>query len=300
VPSLFDALFAIAGLILALAVAYLVIGLWGRISRIWSAAEEQAPEGRGAIGGMTRVLVKRTAPVVGRFQSEEAARKVSQRLTMAGEPEGVEPADFIAMQVLSAVGFLLFSLMFSAFFAFKPVSWVLTSALFTLGGYLFPHIWLRDLITKRQLQISRALPYALDLLTLSVEAGLDFAAAVGKVVEKGRASPLVDELRLMLNQLRMGKTREEGLRTLADRVNMPQLHQFTSALIQADRMGTSLGKVLRIQSTQLRIDRTQRAEKLAGEAPVKMLFPLIFCIFPTVFVVLFAPIVYQFVIGGGT
>ena len=101
----------------------------------------------------------------------------------------------------------------------------------------------------------------------------------------------------MLRELRMGKTRQEALRMMSERVDLRPLSQFVAALIQADRMGTSLGKVLRIQSTQMRIERTQRAEKLANEAPVKMLFPLIACIFPTVFLVLFGPIIYQFMIG---
>ena len=118
-----------------------------------------------------------------------------------------------------------------------------------------------------------------------------------KVVEKGKAGPLKDELGLVLKQLKMGKTREEALKAMIVRVDLPPLTTFVTALIQADKMGTSLGKVLRIQSTQMRIDRTQRAEKLAGEAPVKMLFPLIACIFPTVFMVLFGPIVFQFMFG---
>jgi tight adherence protein C len=127
--------------------------------------------------------------------------------------------------------------------------------------------------------------------------GLDFQAAVGTVGQKGKQGPLVEECELMLKHLRVGKTREEALRMMADRVGLPQLSSFIAALIQADRMGTSLGKVLRIQSTQMRIERTQRAEKLANEAPVKMLFPLIACIFPTVFMVLFGPIVFQFMTG---
>jgi tight adherence protein C len=149
-------------------------------------------------------------------------------------------------------------------------------------------------VKRRHLQISRALPFNLDLLTLSVEAGLDFTAALAKVVEKGKTGALRDELQLVLKQLKMGKTREEALKTMIARVDLPPLSQFVASLIQADRMGTNIGKVLRIQSTQLRIDRTQRAEKLANEAPVKMLFPLIACIFPTVFMVLFGPIVFAF------
>jgi tight adherence protein C len=133
-----------------------------------------------------------------------------------------------------------------------------------------------------------------------VEAGLDFTGALNKVVEKGKAGPLRDEFSMLLKQLKMGKTREEALKGMIARVDLPALSQFVTALIQADKMGTSLGKVLRIQSTQLRIERTQRAEKLANEAPVKMLFPLIACIFPTVFMVLFGPIVFAFMYGGVT
>jgi tight adherence protein C len=161
----------------------------------------------------------------------------------------------------------------------------------------YPRFWVNDQVKKRHLLISRALPYNLDLLTLSVEAGLDFTGALAKVVEKGKAGPLKDELSLVLKQLKMGKTREECLKAMIARVDLPPLTTFVTALIQADKMGTSLGKVLRIQSTQMRIDRTQRAEKLAGEAPVKMLFPLIACIFPTVFMVLFGPIVFAFMFG---
>ena len=167
-----------------------------------------------------------------------------------------------------------------------------------LIGLFYPLIWVNDQVSKRHLQISRALPFNLDLLTLSVEAGLDFAAALAKVVEKGKPGPLREELALVLKQLKMGKTREEALKGMIARVDLPALSQFVTALIQADKMGTSLGKVLRIQSTQLRIERTQRAEKLANEAPVKMLFPLIACIFPTVFMVLFGPIVFAFMYGG--
>jgi tight adherence protein C len=120
------------------------------------------------------------------------------------------------------------------------------------------------------------------------------------VVEKGRTGPLRDEMQMVLKQLKMGKTREEALKAMIARVDLPALSTFVTALIQADKMGTSLGKVLRIQSTQMRIDRTQRAEKLANEAPVKMLFPLIACIFPTVFMILFGPIVFALLYGGAT
>jgi tight adherence protein C len=153
-------------------------------------------------------------------------------------------------------------------------------------------------VHARHHAITRALPYNLDLLTLSVEAGLDFAAALGKVVEKGRKGPLADELHTTLKELKLGKTREEALRNLAARVDLTTLNSFVHALIQADKMGTPLGKILRILATQMRIERTQRAEKLANEAPVKLLLPLIGFIFPTIFIMLFGPIAYQVFFGG--
>ena len=138
------------------------------------------------------------------------------------------------------------------------------------------------------------MPYGIDLLTLAVEAGLDFTAALAKVVEKGPKGPLAEELSLAIRELRMGKTREDALRQLARRVDLPPLTSFVQALVQADRMGTPLGRVLRVLSTQMRVERTQRAEKLAHEAPVKLVLPLVFFIFPTLFLVLFGPIGYQF------
>jgi tight adherence protein C len=156
----------------------------------------------------------------------------------------------------------------------------------------------RDRAKARRAAMTRALPHHLDLLTLSVEAGLDFGAALGKVVEKGREGPLSNELSITLKELRLGRIREDALRDLAARAAMPALTSFAHALAQADRMGTPLGKVLRVLSSQMRAERTQRAEKLAAEAPVKLLLPLIGCIFPTLFLMLFGPIAYQMFAGG--
>src|SRR5207253_8355173 len=126
-----------------------------------------------------------------------------------------------------------------------------------LFGAFYPLIWLRDRVRARHFAIIRALPYNLDLLTLSVEAGLDFAAALGKVVEKGRKGPLSDELSITLKELKLGKTREEALRNLAARVEVQTLNSFVHALIQAAKMGTPLGETLRIISTQMRSERTK-------------------------------------------
>ena len=219
--------------------------------------------------------------------------RMRRQLIKAGEPLQYKPEDILALQELGFVMGLLLGLV--AVLALKvSIFWCLALALIS-GAY--PIIWVNDQVKKRQLSITRALPFNIDLLTLSVEAGLDFTAALAKVIERGKTSPLRDELLIVLKQLKMGKTREEALKNLIVRIDLPALSTFVNALIQADKMGTSLGKVLRIQSTQMRIDRTQRAEKLANEAPVKMLFPLIACIFPTVFIVLFGPIAFAFKFG---
>ncbi len=231
----------------------------------------------GRLGDLNRPLV-----------SKSFRTRMTQRFVTMGNP-GMRAEDFIAYQELCALMFGLLGLM-SLNLLEKPLIW---SSLFFVLGFLLPFIWLRDQIKKRHHKIARALPYSIDLLTLSVEAGLDFQAAIAKVVEKGQPGPLREELSIMLGEIRLGKTREQSLRNLSDRVRLPQLTSFVSNLVQADRMGTSLGKVLRIQSTQMRIERTQRAEKLANEAPVKMLFPLVLCIFPTVFMILFGPIIYR-------
>lgn len=254
---------------------------------------ELRDESAGGMKGLGSVTIRKLGALNRRLMWPGYESKMRRKLIKAGEPQAFKPEDIMALQEISAtVGLLAGLILMNA--VNENLAYSLILAAF---GLWYPLIWVNDQMKKRHLQISRALPYSLDLLTLSVEAGLDFTGALAKVVEKGKAGPLREELQIVLKQLKMGKTREEALKAMIVRVDLPALTTFVTALIQADKMGTSLGKVLRIQSTQLRIDRTQRAEKLAGEAPVKMLFPLIACIFPTVFMVLFGPIVFQFMFG---
>jgi tight adherence protein C len=280
-----------SALLFAGAVGFLGLGLYQTLfERFLSEVREESAGGMKGVGG---VAIRRLGSMNRRFMWPGYEAKARRNLIRAGEPQGYKPEDIMALQEVSAVVGLLMGL-FILNGVNENLAW---SLLFMLLGTYYPLLWLNDQVKKRHLQISRALPYNLDLLTLAVEAGLDFTAALAKVVEKGKAGPLREELQLVLKQLKMGKTREEAMKSMIVRVDLPSLTTFVTALIQADKMGTSLGKVLRIQSTQMRIDRTQRAEKLAGEAPVKMLFPLIACIFPTVFMVLFGPIVFQFFFG---
>ena len=278
------------------AVGFLAVGLYGNLFERF--LTEVRDESAGGVSGAGNVVVRKLGTASRRFMwpSYEEARR--RALIKAGEPKSYKPEDILALQEIGFVVGLLFGLVLMNSLGFN----LALSLIVALIGMFYPLIWVNDQVKRRHLSISRALPYNLDLLTLSVEAGLDFTAALAKVVEKGKPGALRDELAMVLKQLKMGKTREEALKALVARVDLPSLTQFVMALIQADKMGTSLGKVLRIQSTQMRIDRTQRAEKLANEAPVKMLFPLIACIFPTVFMVLFGPIVFAFMfgnVGGG-
>jgi tight adherence protein C len=307
--ALTQAMLLVSAVLFGIVVFLLVRALWPEsfIRDTRAAAEESAAQGPGArrgarpqigakavVNAAGEVVIRRLGDANERFVRPRFKEKITRRFVAMGNPK-MRPQDFIAYQQLGAVFFLLLGLFLM--YAFKKnLFW---STAFGAFGWFMPYIWLSDKIKKRHHAITRALPYSLDLLTLSVEAGLDFQAALGTVVEKGRPGPLQEELNMVLSEIRLGKTREEALRNLAARVQLDVLAAFVSNLVQAEKMGTSLGKILRIQSTQMRVARTHRAEKLANEAPIKMLAPLIGCIFPTVFMVLFGPIIYRLMFGGG-
>lgn len=159
--------------------------------------------------------------------------------------------------------------------------------------WVLPEIWLRDALKRRHLAIQKALPFVLDILTLSVEAGLDFISALQRNCKSRKLDPLNEELLRMTKEIQIGSSRRQALRNMSDRVKQPDLKSVAFALIQADELGVSIGSILRIQSEQLRARRFDRAEKLAAEAPVKMLGPLMLCIFPAVFIILLGPVLAQ-------
>ena len=156
--------------------------------------------------------------------------------------------------------------------------------------YLQPMMWLRGAVKKRHLSIMKALPFVLDLLTLSVEAGMDFISALQRNCQSRRMDPLNEELLRMTKEIQVGMSRKEALRNMAERVKQPDLKSVAFALIQADELGVSIGSILRIQADELRDRRFDRAEKLAAKAPTKMLGPLMLCIFPAVFIILLGPV----------
>ena len=220
-------------------------------------------------------------------------------LVSAGMEGLLSGTEFLALKWLVPLavggGTTLLALVLAALLpdTFIAHNWVALSVLGVAYGYLLPLSWLRRTLRRRHLEIMRALPFELDLLTLSVEAGMDFMGALQRNCARRKLDPLNEELIRMTREIQVGTPRRIALRNLSTRVGQPDLSAVAQALIQADELGVSIGSILRIQSEQLRSRRFDRAEKLAHEAPVKMLGPLLLCIFPAVFVILLGPVVMQ-------
>jgi len=235
-----------------------------------------------------RPMAARLSGFVARITSASFTEQTEKRLAMAGNPGDMRVSDWLGMKALASgaafgVFFLLFGLLGG-----NLVLGLGLGLVGLVGGYIFPEFWLGGRVRKRQKLILLGLPDALDLLTISVRAGLAFDAALGKVVEKMKG-PLVDEFRRALAEVRVGKARRDALRDIVPRTDVQPLTNFIGAIIQAEQLGVSISKVLQVQSEQLRIERRQRAEEQAAKAPIKMLFPLVGCIFPSLFIVILGP-----------
>ena len=214
-------------------------------------------------------------------------QKLREQLAMAGYDQVLSPEQFLMIRVLMCAIGVLLTIVF--FVSNKPTVGVLVLICMTM----YPHVWLRSLIAKRHLQILKALPNVLDLLTLSVEAGKDFVTALRDILSRRPADELGLELRKALHEIQLGKPRHAALKEMSLRVRQPELTSVMNAIVQSDELGVSIGQVLRIQAEQLRAKRFARAEKLASEAPVKILFPIALLIFPAVFTVVIAPMLMR-------
>jgi tight adherence protein C len=219
------------------------------------------------------------------------SEKLAWKLTLAGDP-------LTLPQLYAVWGIAVVAL--PAGFAFLIVAsgnsfgtpQMLMLALMAAMGVYLPNVWLRSKAKKRQHNILKSLPDAIDLLTTSVEAGLGIDAALAQVAEKVKG-PISAEIRRVLRDIAMGSSRRDALRAFSDRTQLPDVQQFVNALVQAEQMGVSLGQVIRVQADQMRVKRRQRAEQQAYKAPVKMVFPLVFFIFPAIFVVILGPAMIQ-------
>ncbi len=240
---------------------------------------------------------KRVAPIF---------RKLENLLDKAGLSSEYSPEEFFTFSLLgSASGFILSVLSTLALFYSETVDEFgflhafIIIVLFTGFGYFGPFIKLNELISARRKSILRALPFTLDLITVSVEAGLDFGNAVQRIIDRGEMNELHYEFYLFLNETKLGKRKIDALERMAKRIDIPRVTSILGSLMQAEELGMRIGQILRIQSQSLRTRRMQTAEKSALEAPVKMLIPLAIFIFPAVFIVLLGPMIIQFMTRGG-
>lgn len=225
-----------------------------------------------------------------RFTPQNALNSINRKLELAGSPANVDATMILALQFVIGVLFAgLILLVFTVGATQWPLSRIiLVTALFGFLGYFFPQLWLSSKISRRQKEIRRAMPDALDLLTICVEAGLGFDAALSKVSEKWE-SQLSFAFARVIKEIQLGKVRREALRDMADRVGIPEMTSFVAAVIQSEQLGVSMAKVLRIQSDQMRVKRRQHAEEEAHKAPLKMLIPMALLIFPSLMIVLLTP-----------
>lgn len=216
--------------------------------------------------------------------------RLQKKLVQAGSPGGLSVDEFHAARIV-AIGLIsLAGLFMDTQLGCAPF---ITLAFVGLG-FVYPDIWLKGLIEWRKRRVFRDLPDTLDLLRLAVDAGMDLSSAMTVVVEKGRKGPLLDELEKVDRDMALGRTRKEALRSFADRLAMSEINSFVLALIQADQLGASIGPILKVQSEMARTRRWQLAEALVNKMPMKMLGPLVMFIFPASFIILFTPLLIQY------
>ncbi len=240
-----------------------------------------------------RILVpmaEKIGEITERFTPQNAIERTEKKLELAGNPPGLDPTIFWASRFIAAVvvaGLLLFV------FSMGSMAWswgrkLLMTALFSVIGFFMPQLLLQSKINSRQDEIRKSMPDALDLLTICVQAGLGFDAAMAKVAEKWDDA-LSDEFARVLREVQLGSVRRQALRNMSERIGIAEMTSFVAAIIQSEQLGVSMAKVLRIQSDQMRTRRRQIAEEKAQQAPVKMLFPMALLIFPSLLIILLGP-----------
>jgi tight adherence protein C len=215
--------------------------------------------------------------------------RTNRLIELAGNPPSMTAERIVAYKIIGAIAGLVVGILVAPVLPFTGlVPTVVIPVFFAFTGYTFPSAGLASKASKRQKEIRKALPDTMDLLTISVEAGLGFDAALAQVV-KNVPGPLSEEIARMLQEMQIGVTRAEALRHLNDRTEVPELDGFVLSMIQADKYGVGVAKVLRAQSTELRQKRRQRAEEVAQKVPLKLLFPMIFMVLPALFIVILGP-----------
>lgn len=238
-------------------------------------------------------LINRIGEFSARFTPQKAIQDTARKLELAGNPWPIDAATLLAIRFI--LGVVLGGLAILAFAG--STSWSSTDKAMLIGGamiggFYLPHIMLTTKITRRQKEVRNAMPDALDLLTICVEAGLGFDAAMSKVSEKWETELSLAFARV-IREVQLGKVRREALKDMSDRLGIAELTSFVAAIIQSEQLGVSMAKVLRIQSDQMRLKRRQRAEEEAHKAPIKMIIPLALLVFPSIMIIILTPAVIQ-------
>lgn len=231
-------------------------------------------------------------PIVSSFKNKKKIRdKYKRKLASAGLTDILTPEDFFSFKLFLIIGF---PIVFLGLRAFLEETWPLNYIIYlAVLGFFYPDIWIRGKIQQRQQDVIRNMPFAVDMLALSVEAGLDFIAAMSKVNEKAKPSALTNEFEILMKEIRIGASRAEALRNMAWRVDLIQISSFCATLIAADSVGASIGPILKALSTEIRQKRSSEVEKAGATAATKILFPMLFLIVPAVFLVVGAPLALE-------
>ena len=232
--------------------------------------------------------VERLVALGRRLTPDDRVQRIRRRLDLAGNPPGWDVDRVLAFKALFGLTGLVLGVVAPVALGLGLPRAVAATLLATVLGWVGPSLWLYQKAYDRSEQVRRELPDALDLLTISVEAGLAFDAAVAQVA-RNSTGPLAEEFFRVLQEIQIGTGRIDALRALGERTDVPELRSFVGAMVQADAFGIPIARVLRVQSKEMRVKRSQRAEEKAQKVPVKILFPLIFCILPSLFVVIIGP-----------
>ena len=236
-----------------------------------------------------RPAIVRLGTIMSRSTPQKARQDLQNRLDLAGRPGNLTPADFAAVRFVSAAVFAAIGLGLG-FLLQSTAYLVIALAVGAILGYYLPTLWLKQKVDARRTEIQKGLPDAMDLLVIAVDAGLGFDAALARVTDKYR-NALSDEFAKVLREVNLGRPRLEAMDEMGRSSGVEDLHNFIQAVIQSEQFGTGIGKILRIQADEMRRKRRQRAQEKAAQATLKMMLPMVGCIFPTLWIVLLGPAV---------
>jgi len=234
-----------------------------------------------------RPAIERLGSMLSRSTPQKARQNLMNRLDLAGRPGNLTPEDFAAVRIVAAAVMAAIGLLLGLLLA-NPIYLVVSLAVGAILGYYLPVLWLKQKVDARRSEIQKGLPDAMDLLVIAVDAGLGFDAALARVTDKYR-NALSDEFAKVLREVSLGRPRLEAMDEMGRSSGVEDLHNFIQAIIQSEQFGTGIGKILRIQADEMRRKRRQRAQEKAAQATLKMMLPMVGCIFPTLWIVLLGP-----------